>query len=69
MARFVSLLEERLGLKARINLLPVQPGEMEATCADIAALSRETGFHPRVPLEEGLTRLVDWHRRSTAGWP
>jgi UDP-glucuronate 4-epimerase len=62
MARFVSLLEERLGLRARIHLLPAQPGEMAATCADIQALSRETGFRPRVSLEEGLTRLLAWHR-------
>jgi len=62
MARFVSLLEERLGLKAGIHLLPAQLGEMTATCADIQALSRVTGFRPQVSLEEGLTRLVAWHR-------
>ncbi len=67
MARFVALLEERLGLKARINLLPAQLGEMEATCADIQALSRETGFRPQVSLGEGLTRLVSWHRGYTQG--
>jgi UDP-glucuronate 4-epimerase len=63
MACFVSLLEERLGLKARIHLLPTQQGEMEATCADIQALARETGFRPQVSLEEGLARLVEWHRQ------
>jgi UDP-glucuronate 4-epimerase len=62
MARFVALLEERLELKARINLLPAQMGEMDATCADIQALSLETGFRPQVSLGEGLSRLVSWHR-------
>jgi UDP-glucuronate 4-epimerase len=65
MGQFVSLLEERLGKKARVELLPAQPGELEATCADIQALTRETGFQPRMSLEDGLTRLVDWYRQYT----
>ncbi len=62
MVRFVCLLEERLGVKAQVHLLPTQQGEMEVTCAEIQALARETGFRPQVSLEEGLTRLVEWHR-------
>jgi nucleoside-diphosphate-sugar epimerase len=61
-SRGSSLLEERLGLRARIHLLPAQPGELEVTCVDAQALSREAGFRPLVSLEEGLTRLVAWHR-------
>jgi UDP-glucuronate 4-epimerase len=64
--RFVALLEERLGIKARINLLPALPRELETTWAHVQALSHEIGFYPQVSLENGLTKLVDWHRRYTA---
>ena len=64
MARFVDLLEEKLGTKAWVDLRPAQPGEMEETCADVAALERETGFRPSVSLEEGLAKLVAWYRGS-----
>lgn len=67
LARFVSLLEDCLGVKARLQLLPAQRGEMEATCADIQALVRETGFHPQVALKDGLGRLVEWHRATRRG--
>ncbi|OJT22024.1 capsular biosynthesis protein CpsI [Archangium sp. Cb G35] len=62
MARFVDLLEEKLGTKAWVELRPAQPGEMPVTCADVTALERETGFRPSVPLEEGLAKLVAWYR-------
>ncbi|WNG47771.1 SDR family NAD(P)-dependent oxidoreductase [Archangium minus] len=62
MARFVDLLEERLRMKAWVELRPAQPGELEVTCADVTALERETGFRPSIPLEQGLARLVAWYR-------
>ncbi|WP_257446421.1 SDR family NAD(P)-dependent oxidoreductase [Archangium lipolyticum] len=62
MARFVDLLEERLGTKAWVELRPAQPEELEVTCADVTALERETGFRPSVTLEQGLTKLVAWYR-------
>jgi UDP-glucuronate 4-epimerase len=66
MSRFVDLLEERTGMKAWVELRPLQPGELEVTCADVTALERQTGFRPSVTLEEGLTRLVAWYRGEDA---
>ncbi|NVJ14821.1 NAD-dependent epimerase/dehydratase family protein [Myxococcus sp. AM010] len=57
---FLSILERRLGVRARVRSTPAQPGEMDATWADASALERETGFRPRVSVEEGLARLVAW---------
>jgi UDP-glucuronate 4-epimerase len=57
---FVQMLEELLGRKAEVELLPPQPGEMLETGADLTRIQAEVGFTPRVPLEEGLRRFVDW---------
>ncbi|NVJ08613.1 NAD-dependent epimerase/dehydratase family protein [Myxococcus sp. AM001] len=57
---FLAVLERRLGVPARVRSAPAQPGEMEATWADPSALERETGFRPRISLEEGLAGLVEW---------
>jgi UDP-glucuronate 4-epimerase len=58
---FLALLERHLGTRARLNPLPAQPGELDATWADPSALERETGFRARVPVEEGVARLVEWY--------
>ena len=58
---FISTLEDALGKKAIRNLMPMQPGDVEATYADVEELSRLTGFAPHTPLREGLRRFVDWH--------
>ncbi|WP_426752397.1 NAD-dependent epimerase/dehydratase family protein [Myxococcus sp. Y35] len=57
---FLAVLERRLGTPARVRPTPAQPGEMDATWADPSALERETGFRPRIAVEEGLAGLVDW---------
>jgi UDP-glucuronate 4-epimerase len=62
LSRFVDLLEERVGMKAWVELRPALPGELELTRADVTALEREVGFRPAVPLEEGLSKLVAWYR-------
>lgn len=59
---FVRMLEELLGKKAAVELLPPQPGDMAETCADLTRIRKEIGFEPKVPLEEGLRRFVDWFR-------
>jgi UDP-glucuronate 4-epimerase len=61
---FVSLLEQHLGRRAEVESRPAQAAEMEATWADPTALERETGFQPRVSVEEGVARLVAWYRGS-----
>jgi len=60
--RFIEALEEKLGRKAIRNLLPIQPGDVPATCADVDDLTRDTGFRPKTTIEEGIGRFVDWYR-------
>jgi len=59
---FIATLEELLGRKATMELLPPQPGDVPATCAEIAELESEFGFRPATPLREGLRRYVEWYR-------
>ncbi len=59
---FVRMLEELLRKKAEIELLPPQPGDMFETCADLTRVQAAIGFAPKVPLEEGLKRFVEWFR-------
>lgn len=58
----IAVLEEALGKKARKELLPMQPGDVEATWADINALTLATGFAPVTPLREGIARFVAWYK-------
>lgn len=58
----VALLEEALGKKAKRELLPMQPGDVPDTFADVSALEREVGFRPKTPIAEGVKRFVDWYR-------
>jgi UDP-glucuronate 4-epimerase len=59
---FVEILERKLGKTAKKILLPMQPGDVPATYADIDGLIRDTGFEPQVSIEEGINRFVDWYR-------
>lgn len=58
----VSLLEQAIGKIARRELLPMQPGDVPATYADIDDLTRDVGFRPDTPIAEGISRFVDWYR-------
>ncbi|CAH2030490.1 NAD-dependent epimerase [Trichlorobacter ammonificans] len=58
----VQTLEAHLGRSAVVNFLPMQPGEVPVTCADIDGLTRDTGFAPATPLDEGIGRFVAWYR-------
>ena len=59
---FVRMLEQLLGRTAQVELLPAQPGDMIETCADLTRIHAAIGYAPRVPLEEGLKRFVEWFR-------
>lgn len=59
---FVRMMEELLGKKAAVELLPPQPGDMFETCADLTRVQAAIDFAPKVPLEEGLKRFVEWFR-------
>jgi UDP-glucuronate 4-epimerase len=61
--RYVQLIEENLGKKAILNLLPLQPGDVPDTCADIQDLARDVGYSPSTPVEEGIEEFIAWYRR------
>lgn len=61
LTRFIDILEGLLGRKARRELLPMQPGDVEATYASIDRLKAATGFAPATSLEQGLARFVEWY--------
>jgi UDP-glucuronate 4-epimerase len=58
----VALLEAELGRKAERELLPMQPGDVPATYADVADLEAAVGFKPKTSIEEGIRRFVAWYR-------
>src|SRR3954452_19388276 len=58
----VSVLEQELGRKATKEMLPMQPGDVVETFADIGDLMRDTGFVPQTSIEEGIRRFVAWYR-------
>ena len=58
----VSLLEQALGKRAIRELVPMQPGDVPATFADVDDLMREIGFKPTTPIADGIARFVDWYR-------
>jgi len=59
---FISQIEEALGKKAIRNYLPMQPGDVPSTCADVEDLERAVGFKPDTPLETGIARFIEWYR-------
>jgi UDP-glucuronate 4-epimerase len=60
---FIDVLEQCLGTKTERQLLPMQPGDVPATFADVDALVRDVDFRPDTPIEEGVRRFTDWYRR------
>ena len=61
-SQHVKNLEDRLGKKSERNLLPLQPGDVPDTCADVSALQRDPGYSPSTPIETGIGRFVEWYR-------
>ncbi|MBI3436401.1 MAG: NAD-dependent epimerase/dehydratase family protein [Proteobacteria bacterium] len=62
----VRLIERALGRQARCEVVPMQPGDMTETYADIADLERDFGFAPAMPLDRGIDHFVAWYRRHVA---
>ncbi|HEX7801958.1 MAG TPA: NAD-dependent epimerase [Pseudoxanthomonas sp.] len=60
--RYIEVLEDCLGRKAERNLLPLQPGDVPDTYADVSALQRDTDYSPSTSIETGVRRFVDWYR-------
>jgi UDP-glucuronate 4-epimerase len=65
--KVVRLIEQEVGREAIRELLPMQPGDVPETYADIADLQAEIGFSPRTPIEEGVRRFVAWYREYKGG--
>lgn len=59
---FIQTLENELGMKATMNMLPMQPGDVEATFADVADLIQDTGYKPSTSVETGVKQFVEWYR-------
>ena len=59
---YIAALEECLGRKAKMDLLPMQAGDVPATMADVTELEKAVGFRPSTPVQEGIARFVAWYR-------
>lgn len=62
LTRMIELLEAACGRKAKVDLLPMQPGDVKDTYADISAIERDLGFRPGTEIDVGLPAFVDWYR-------
>lgn len=60
--RYIEILEDCLGKKAEKNLLPLQPGDVPDTYANVDALVNDTGYKPAMPIEQGIANFVEWYR-------
>lgn len=60
--RYIELIEENVGKKADKNMLPMQPGDVLATYADVDALINDVDYKPSTPLEQGVANFVEWYR-------
>ncbi|HYD50946.1 MAG TPA: NAD-dependent epimerase [Terriglobales bacterium] len=59
---YIEAVEEALGRKAQLNLMPMQPGDVERTFADVSDLTKAVGFAPKTPVKEGVRRFVEWYK-------
>jgi UDP-glucuronate 4-epimerase len=62
LSEFIAMIEASVGRKVERRYLPMQPGDVPATFADVGRLARVTGFAPRTPLVEGIGRFVQWYK-------
>jgi len=63
---FIEAIEKALGKKAQKNMLPIQPGDVPATWADVADLVEDLGYRPDTPVQEGIERFTKWYREFYA---
>ncbi|HEV7633262.1 MAG TPA: NAD-dependent epimerase [Steroidobacteraceae bacterium] len=62
LVRYIEVIEQVLGRKAQKNLLPLQPGDVPDTYADVQELVRDVGYKPATPIETGVKAFIDWYR-------
>ena len=60
--RYIEVLEKALGRKAGLEMMPMQPGDVPATMADVSELETALGYRPGTPVEVGVPRFVEWYR-------
>ena len=60
--RYIEIIEDCLGLKAQLNLLPMQPGDVPDTYADVSALETGVGYKPTTPVEQGVRQFIEWYK-------
>lgn len=60
--RYIEVLEQCLGRKAQLEMLPMQPGDVPATTADVGELESAVGYRPSTPVEVGVPRFVEWYK-------
>lgn len=65
--RFIEIIEEKLGVEAQKNMMPMQAGDVPMTYADVDALIKITGFKPETSLESGVGRFIDWYKEYYLG--
>ena len=61
--KFISIIEKKLKIKAKRNLLPIQPGDVARTSANIDESKRELNFYPKTSIDEGIPRFVEWYKQ------
>jgi len=62
LSRFIEVLEKEIGQKAKKNYLPMQPGDVHETFADISKSKKMLGFDPKIKIEQGLKKFVTWYK-------
>jgi len=60
--KLIQIMEEKIGRKTKLNMLPMQAGDVPVTYANIDELSQAVGYRPNTPIEVGVSRFVDWYR-------
>ena len=60
---FIKCLEDKIGMKAQYNLLPMQPGDLKETFANIVKARKHLGFSPKTDIADGISLFIDWYKR------
>jgi UDP-glucuronate 4-epimerase len=60
---FITAIENNLGIKVKKEMLQMQPGDVERTWADVSDLYKEYGYMPKTPIEEGVSKFIDWYKK------
>ena len=63
---FIEQIEANIGKTATKNMMPIQPGDVPATYADVSDLARDTGYKPKVGVKEGIKNFIEWYRKFYA---